>query len=171
MIERHFYRSAALVVSMGLWGVAALAQPADAPVFRELAQCRALKDTPARVACYDRIAVPGDPARTMAPHVAAAPVAAAPTPAAAAFGLPAVPVQPVVQAPQSMDSRIVGRFEGWSPGTRFRLANGQVWEVVDTTRVTYDLDAPAVRVKRGVFGSFFLEVAGVSATPRVQRVE
>jgi len=150
------------------------AEVAAAAVYRELAQCRALRDVPARVACYDGIAMPAalPAAATPATASAAAAVAgsapASPAPVAASFGLSVVPAAP---ARQSIDSRIVGAFEGWSSGTRLRLENGQVWEVVDTTRASYDIKAPAVRIKRGVLGSFFMEVAGVSATPRVRRVE
>ena len=152
------------------------AEVAAAAVYRELAQCRALRDVPARVACYDGIAMPAAlPAAATPATVSAAAAAAAagaapasPAPVAASFGLSVVPAAP---ARQSIDSRIVGAFEGWSSGTRLRLENGQVWEVVDTTRASYDIKAPAVRIKRGVLGSFFMEVAGVSATPRVRRVE
>ncbi|KPF48787.1 hypothetical protein IP87_09545 [beta proteobacterium AAP121] len=69
-----------------------------------------------------------------------------------------------------MNSRVQGRFEGWQRGTRLRLANGQVWEVVDGTVAVYDLDSPAVTVRRGLLGSYFIEIEGVSATPRVRRV-
>jgi len=150
------------------------AEVAAAAVYRELAQCRALRDVPARVACYDGIAMPAaspaaaTPATASAAAAAAGSAPASPAPVAASFGLSVVPAAP---ARQSIDSRIVGAFEGWSSGTRLRLENGQVWEVVDTTRASYDINAPAVRIKRGVLGSFFMEVAGVSATPRVRRVE
>ena len=150
------------------------AEVAAAAVYRELAQCRALRDVPARVACYDGIAMPAalpaaaTPATASAAAAAAGSAPASPAPVAASFGLSVVPAAP---ARQSIDSRIVGAFEGWSSGTRLRLENGQVWEVVDTTRASFDIKAPVVRIKRGVLGSFFMEVAGVSATPRVRRVE
>ena len=72
---------------------------------------------------------------------------------------------------EMLESRIAGRFEGWDPGTRLKLANGQVWEVLDTKRVSHELDNPTVRIKRGMLGSFFMEIDGVSATPRVRRVQ
>jgi hypothetical protein len=55
-------------------------------------------------------------------------------------------------------------------GTRLKLENGQVWEVVDASKAAYSLERPAVRVSRGVLGSFFIEIQGVSRTPRVRRV-
>lgn len=161
--------------------VAACAATAQAPGVA-IVTCRALVDAGARLACYDAIEVPmapraaglpGDmpPARSPLPQPAvapAAPLAAAAASADAGFGLPA----PRGAEPQaSMASRIAGRFEGWGPGTRLRLTNGQVWQVADDTRGAYELDSPAVRIKRGVLGSFFIEIDGVSAVPRVRRVD
>lgn len=100
------------------------------------------------------------------PAQASASTAAA-TPAVAAFGLPA---QPVAEAP-AMSGRVQGRFEGWQRGTRLTLTNGQVWEVVDSGSAVYDLPSPAVVVKRGLLGSYFIEIEGVSVTPRVRRVK
>ncbi|MDO9095278.1 MAG: hypothetical protein Q8R98_22595 [Rubrivivax sp.] len=166
----------------GLTGLsgAALAQALPAAV----AACRHVADPVARLACYDAIGQPAAtspvqrtvPAAVARPEatpaaVAVAPAAAPPAakPAAPAdFGLP--PVRPPAES-DMVDSRISGRFEGWDPGTRLTLANGQVWEVLDNKRVAYDLNQPAVRVKRGMLGSFFMEIDGVSATPRVRRVK
>jgi hypothetical protein len=157
----------ALVAGLTLIG-AAQAQ-STAAVHAELAACRALRDVPARVACYDAIPVPAatpQPNSMPAPRAAARPAEAAAS-APADFGLP----PPIATQPQAMQSRIAGRFDGWSPGTRLRLDNGQVWEVVDGSRAAYDLNAPAVSVRRGVLGSYFLEIDGVSATPRVRRIQ
>lgn len=135
----------------------ATAQPADAPILREMAACRGLTPIAERVACYDRIVLPVDAAQ------------ARPVAPSATFGLPAP--RPVQTAPDTIESRVDGRFDGWNPGTRIKLANGQMWEVVDSGRASYDLQAPAVRITRGLFGSYFLEISGVSATPRVRRVQ
>jgi hypothetical protein len=158
------------------------AAKADVPPGLEaaLAPCRAITEAAARLACYDalgrpRQALPGErPSATVEPRPSAQPpgAAAAPAQAAAAsaadFGLPQVRVP---AQPEMIESRILGRFEGWNPGTRLRLANGQVWEVLDSRRSSYDLESPAVRVKRGLLGSFFIEIDGVSATPRVRRLQ
>lgn len=151
-------------------------------------RCRALADAMQRVACYDAIALPSvsaagaappaaAPARPASPPPAAAVVAAAPTAAPAAgpapdrapsFGLPMPPAR--TTEPEYVDSRITGRVEGWTPATRFTLANGQVWEIADGSQAVYDLQDPAVRITRGLFGSFFIRIDGVSQTPRVRRV-
>jgi hypothetical protein len=71
----------------------------------------------------------------------------------------------------SIESSIPGRVDGWVANTRFRLANGQVWEIRDGSRAAYDLRDPKVRIVRGLSGSFFMELEGASQSPRVRRVE
>ena len=83
-----------------------------------LHRCRALADAPARLACYDAL------------PLAAAP--AAPATGAATFGMETR--QPEVAA---ITTHIEGRFEGWQPGSRIRLANGQLWQVSDGSTGAY----------------------------------
>jgi hypothetical protein len=132
-------------------------------------KCRSLPDTASRLACYDAI------------PVGAAPVAAAPAPAAAAapaaspeqsFGLrPVVKKQQDVE-PSSIRSSVVGRFDGWGPGTIFRLANGQVWKVTDDTDAVLPIvQNPNVEITRGLIGAYFLQVEGHANSARVARVK
>jgi hypothetical protein len=156
--------------------------PAD-PRMAALQRCTAMADDVARLACYDaalqrqgaptaqagqRAAVAPSPAQTPATGDAARPLAATKPDAPADFGL--LRPRPAEEV-RVIESRVKGRFEGWANGTRIELVNGQVWEVVDHNRATYDLPAPAVRVRRGMLGSFFLEIEGISATPRVRRIQ
>jgi hypothetical protein len=156
---------------------AAFASAADAASDEALAACRAVKDSAARLACYDALPLaarpaPGAPVRP-APAVPAPP--SPPAPAAAPvesessrFGLPAN-TRP---APlEYVESHIEGHFSGWYAGTRIRLANGQVWQVTDGTSRFADVDNPKVTVRRGALGSFFLDIDGVNPAPRVRRVE
>jgi hypothetical protein len=152
-----------------------------------LAQCRALTDATARLACYDRIPLAVAPAAAsrapVAPAAAAAAVApvaagvpaaqpkaaAAPVPAAdpaATLGLPAR-----AEPAERLSSTIPGLFEGWSPRERIRLANGQLWEVADGSRAAYRLQNPAVTVRRTAFGGFEMDIEGVNQRLRVRRVE
>ncbi len=58
------------------------------------------------------------------------------------------------------------------PTTRWTLNNGQVWAIADGSRTVYPRAVDArVRVIRGVFGGFYIEIDGVSQTPRVRRVD
>ena len=130
-----------------------------------LLRCRAISDAIARLSCYDAIpvagveakAVPGQPApasqQTMQELFGKEESIAPPA------GLPAI------------ETNIPGRFEGWGPNTRIRLANGQVWQVADGSSRVYDMDDPKVTITRGALGAFYLSVAGDNRTVRVRRIQ
>ncbi|MFA9218657.1 MAG: hypothetical protein ACEQSK_16355 [Sphingomonadaceae bacterium] len=152
----------------------------DAAILR----CRAISDIPARVACYDAMPLTG--ARAVAPAavaptaaIIASPAAAASAPAAPAmtaaadpardFGLSADKRRPVNE-PNEIESTIIGKFDGWGPNTRFRLANGQVWRVADGSDASlWERDNPKVKISRNAIGTMFLEVEGSALAPRVRR--
>lgn len=154
------YLSLSLLFASG----AALAD--DAAILK----CRTLPEGGARLACYD--AIPAGTAATVAPlrpAAAAAPALPAATPEQR-FGMEQT--RPVDTAPKSIESTIDGRFSGWGPTTRFKLANGQVWRIADGSSAEF---APAtqqkVRIVRNVFGTMFLEIEGSNNSPKVRRVE
>jgi len=157
---------------------------ADAAVADQaILKCRAQPDTARRLACYDAIPVGASPVAAAAPAASAAP-AAAPAPVAAAapsapalapeqsFGLhPVVKKQKDVEPP-SIRTSVVGRFDGWAPGTIFTLANGQVWKVTDDTDAVLPImQNPNVEITRGLIGAYFLQVEGHVNTARVARVK
>ena len=170
----------------------ALAAPAAHAVDdAAFARCRSIADTAARLACYDGLPVapaaamqsaPSRPA-TAAPAPNAAP--AARTPSAAAPAPAAAPPAPASAAenfgmeekiaasglPPTMESYIPGHFEGWGAGARIKLANGQVWQVVDGTSAYFNRENPKVLVRRGMMGGFFLEIENSNRSPRVKRVQ
>ncbi|WP_020656132.1 hypothetical protein [Massilia niastensis] len=126
-------------------------------------KCRTLADTPARLACYDAIPVGA--------QAGAAPVAAAPvrTPEQS-FGLEVSRLRE--EQPKAIVSTIKGDFEGWGPGTQFRLANGQVWRVVDGSEAVLPRSSnPKVTIERNVFGTLFLKVDGSNNSAKVRRVQ
>ncbi|TCP03119.1 hypothetical protein EV684_105286 [Rubrivivax gelatinosus] len=136
-----------------------------------LSRCRALTDGAARLACYD--AIPLAPAAAAqagpAPAAAATPAARPATGAAPAdFGLPRRDRPTVAEA---VESSIPGRFDGWEPKTRWRLANGQLWEVTDGSRAAYALQDPKVRIRRGVVGNYLMEIEGVAQVLKVRRIQ
>lgn len=180
-------RAAALAAALAAISPLASAQGLESAI----QACRGIADAPARLACYDAIGTgrPASPAAaptaapvaaavTAAPsaRVAAAPVAAAavagpvaaPAPAAERFGLPE---RPVVAEVQAIASRVGDDFFGWGPNDRIRLANGQVWQVVDGSRGAIRPKNRNVVVRRGALGSFFMEFEGLNSTPKVRRVE
>jgi hypothetical protein len=141
-------------------------------------RCRTIPEAPARLACYDAIALPGLGSRAgwgaptaAAPAPAAAPgttAARASTDPAAAFGFE----QKALQAsPDRLDSRVVGLVQEFRPGTRLQLENGQVWQVTEPTNGFYNLQDPKVSITRGAMGNFLMSIEGANATPRVRRVQ
>lgn len=139
-------------------------------------QCRAIAEVPARVACYDAIPV-GAAAPLAAPVVAAvAAVAAAPTPQQReqAFGMATIKAPKSVTPEQdnSISSTIAGRFDGWSGNELVRLANGQVWRIVDgSSAVLSPMTDAKVKVERNVIGTYFLKIEGTNNSPKVRRVQ
>jgi hypothetical protein len=147
-----------------------------------LLRCRALRDATARLACYDAlpVAVPdakAPPAPRAAEPRAAEPRAAEPRAVETRPPAPQTPAQfgleqrpnPVELA--SIESHIPGNFEGWYPNAVFTLANGQIWQISDgSTRRLYRAN-PKVKIRRGSFGSFFLEIEGDNNSPRVRRLQ
>jgi hypothetical protein len=126
--------------------------------------CRALAESQARLACYDRIPVGVQPAA-----VAAASAAAPAATAEQRFGLKQVKRKEA--EPQSIESTIEGDFSGWDPGAQIRLANGQVWRVEDgSSAVLSPMKNPKVKVTRSMFGTLFLEIEGTTNSPIVRRV-
>ena len=127
-----------------------------------LLKCRALPDTATRVACYDAI-----------PVGVAAPVAAAAVPARTPeqnFGMEAVKQREA--QPASIRSTVVGDFDGWGPGSQIRLANGQVWRIIDgSDAVLPRRKDAAVTIERNVFGTLFLKVDGGNSSAKVRRVQ
>jgi hypothetical protein len=170
-------RMAAVAAAAGplaLVSAAALAQVAAPMDSAPVQRCRTIAEPAARLACYDAIALPGLGSRAgWGAPVGAAPPAAAPRSAPAAgadsFGMER---REATTAPDRLESRLAGAFEGWEPGTRFTLENGQVWQIVDGSRAYYGRQAqPRVVVSRGLLGSFYLQIEGVNQSPRVRRVQ
>ncbi len=156
-----------LPLALALLGSTGAALADDAAILG----CRKLADAGARLACYD--AIPASAARPGAAPAAAVPVAAAAAAPAASreqsFGLENVR-RP--EAPRQIDSTLAGDFEGWGPNTRFTLANGQVWRVVDGSSATLERTSkPKVRIVRNMFGTMFMEFEGTNSSPKVRRVQ
>jgi hypothetical protein len=163
--------AAAVLAFLAASGIASAAD--DAAVRR----CRAIPDSLARLACYD--ALPLGPTSSAAPKGAPQQSPFRPQPGQPRAAPPPAPVQdfglehkaqPADQL-ATIETYIPGRFEGWRPGARITLANGQVWQVTDETSRYMVLDNPKVVVRRGVMGAFFLDIEGDNRSPRVRRVQ
>lgn len=133
-----------------------------------LQKCRALSDASARLRCYDAI-----PLAAGGPVASAAPAAAhaAATTAEQNFGIEQVKKK-AEEEPKSIESTIVGTFDGWGPNSRIKLANGQVWRIVDgSDAVLTPMQNPKARIERNVFGTMFLHVEGTNNSAKVRRVQ
>lgn len=143
------------LLALPLLGTSAAALADDAAILA----CRALTDSGARLACYDAIPASG--------HAAPAHGAVAPA-ADESFGAEQTKR---AESPTSIESTIRGTFSGWGPATLFTLANGQVWKVVDGSQADLaPVGNPHVRIVRNLFGTMFLEIEGINASPKVRRV-
>lgn len=74
------------------------------------------------------------------------------------------------EIPDSIRSRIVGEFRGWSGNTVFQLENGQIWKQVGSGSAFIRLDSPEVTIERGALGAFFLRVEGIGGRVKVKRI-
>jgi hypothetical protein len=149
-----------LLLSLLTASSAALADDAAVADHAILA-CRAHADAQVRLACYDTIPLGARPA---SPAVAAP--AAGPD---RRFGLEQVKQKE--EEPRFIDSSIEGVFTGWESGAQIRLANGQVWRVVDgSSAVLSPMQNPKVRVARNFVGTVFLEIEGTNNSPKVRRI-
>lgn len=124
-----------------------------------LAQCAAVADATARLACYDALAGrPADPA--------AAPPVPGSTPAD--FGKP----KPEPQEARSLDARVVGSVKGWGPGTVFRLDNGQSWKVIGEENAFYPgiPENPEVTLTKSLLGGYWMEIRAINRKVKVKRI-
>lgn len=147
------------LAALALAAPLALAQTEDAALLR----CSQTPESAARLACYDALAAQAR--QRVAARPAGAPAAGDKL---AEFGQPPRPGAADIEV---MESRIAGRFEGWRPGQRFTLANGQVWQITDDSSSYGDAVNPVVRIRRAAMGSFMMEVDGVTRSPRVRRIQ
>ena len=145
-----------------------------------LQRCAAIAADALRLQCFDQLAAQRKAApapSAVAPAVGAAPSPQAPVvkPQAATRQQDAVDAfgrqEKTTELPNGIERRVNGRFEGWDPNSIIELANGQQWRVVDGSSAVLSLDSPAIRIRRGVLGAFFMEVKGANQIARVRRVK
>ena len=86
------------------------------------------------------------------------------------FGMEAV--RQKEEQPKSIVSTVAGDFDGWGPGSQIRLANGQVWRIIDGSEAVLPrMKNPKVSIERNVFGTLFLKVEGSNNSAKVRRVQ
>ena len=110
-------------------------------------------------------------ARGAPPPAAPAAATAAASPLARAAGAPARRATAVAEE-ETLESRLTGEFRGWEPRAVFALENGQRWqETGGTTYAGPPLAAPAVRIRAGALGAYWMRIEGVRLEVKVRRVD
>lgn len=69
-----------------------------------------------------------------------------------------------------IESRIDGRFEGWSGDTFFKLENGQIWQQASYAKTYSDKYRPRVVISRTGAG-YEMQVEGLAPSLRVQLIQ
>lgn len=78
---------------------------------------------------------------------------------------PAAPAGPV-------HTTINGEFAGFGRNQRYTLANGQIWEQTDATRLEgVRLSNPQVTVSPGMFGVWYMRIEGYNTRAKVRRIQ
>lgn len=132
-----------------------------------LLRCRETADSASRLACYDAIAVQPTAARGAASTASIDPATARKS-LEQSFGIEFNKKFVL----DSIESTIPGTFRGWGPKQRIRLANGQLWAVVDDSEgVMTEIVNPKVVITRGMLGALFMEIEGTRQAPRVHRIQ
>lgn len=91
--------------------------------------------------------------------------------AAADFGADTMAPKENPATPERIETRIAGRFTGWTGDTVFKLENGQVWKQAGIGYFTdIELDHPQVIIKKLGFG-YLLTLPGHGATVFVRRLK
>jgi len=140
---------------------ALLAGPAVAADDAALAQCAAVADAAARLACYDALV-----RRPASPQPAATPT---PPPAPGDFGLPR---HSTPEERAGVTAHVVGPLREWAPGALIRLDNGQVWKVVGEDSGYYPNipDNAEVAIKQSFFGGYWMEITAIGRKVKVKRI-
>jgi hypothetical protein len=150
-------------------------------------KCARIASDPQRLSCYDRLATElielgvssaGEATSGMTAGSGPPPAAAPSIPPEADKTTPpaAAANAETMKDPEGGDvrfivSRYVGEFTGWDGKTIFTLENGQVWQQIQSGRLSWKATNPEITIKRGYLGGYRLSVEGVNKTVRVKRIK
>lgn len=73
---------------------------------------------------------------------------------------------------EPIESTLVGSFNGFAKGKHYLLANGQEWEQTESASLSgVSKDAPAVTIRPGISGVWYLQIDGYNSRAKVRRVK
>ena len=71
-----------------------------------------------------------------------------------------------------IESRIVGKFNGWDGQTVFKLENGMIWVQADKDKFwVKETENPRVVIEPGMFGTWRLSIEGHNSECKVKRIQ
>jgi hypothetical protein len=118
-------------------------------------RCRQIAEAAQRLSCYDALDL-------------AVPAKSQVQPNQDSFGL-------IKKAPdpdfEIIESELASDLDGLRPNETIRLKNGQIWRVTDDSTVILPAGARKVKIRRGMFGAFFIEFEGINHSPKVKRIQ
>lgn len=68
-------------------------------------------------------------------------------------------------------SSIDGEFTGWRGKTKFKLANGQIWQQIGDDEFRVKLSSPEISIQPAMFDSWKMKVSGYNASIKVRRLK
>ena len=70
-----------------------------------------------------------------------------------------------------IESRLIGRFEGWERNSEFALENGQIWRCSECRTIYHRaIESPSVTIRRSFTGVYWLKIEGLNQQAKVRRV-
>lgn len=73
---------------------------------------------------------------------------------------------------EPIESTLVGEFNGFGKGKRYVLANGQEWEQTEPASLSgAHKTNPALRIRPGIGGVWYLQIEGFNTQAKVRRVK
>ena len=170
---------ALLVLALAGGGVAAQtgSDSFDRERYNAMLRCTAIADPVARVACYDKAAMPAAaieaPSKVARPPKQRQPSRAAPA-AEKRFGLDSIaaarrPKDSTTASANAITARIVARSDQGAGLWRFMLDTGTSWEMTETTPFDLPVAGDTVTIRRGKIGGYLMDIGSRSAV-RVVRV-
>ncbi len=172
----NFFGAAAELAAAGtiLWaaGAAAAERPADrAQVFKALVDCRAITDSAARLACYDKAAAEIDKAEASGDIVVVdRQQARAARRQAFGFNLPTLSIFDKAATREELDvidAKVASAGHGADGRWVITMEDGAVWREIGDQEPNLDpRPGKAARISRGSMGSYFVKIGGVSTRVR-----
>lgn len=72
--------------------------------------------------------------------------------------------------PERIDSRIDGKFKGWTGKTVFKLQNGQVWKQRQSGKYYKKIESPEVEITKNLLGFYVMKIVETDKRIGVKRI-